>query len=293
MAQNIKDLKAVYFSHDCNARNDEKIISLRMKHGTLGYGLYFMLLERLGSCTNYVAKLDYDLMAYELRESPEILKSVIENFGLFKITDDKKYFFSQSFTSRMAYKDKSSINGIIGNLIRHGHATRDQLDQMSEDEITALNNKIKSEKSGANSGANSGGGRNKESKGSKEKEKEKEERREREKDARAIDILKEEKESELDVLWMQNKTQIKDAKKLIDSFNDKMDLEAAQGKIEFESKQLMPRFRTYVRQWVSNTLEKKERESKTPAPDSYESGKLPRKNYPNDADRMYSKMKRL
>ena len=34
-----------YFSHDSNARNDERILLLRMKHGAAGYGVYFMLLE--------------------------------------------------------------------------------------------------------------------------------------------------------------------------------------------------------------------------------------------------------
>ena len=37
-------MAANYFSHDSNARNDEKVIRLRMKHGAAGYGVYFMLL---------------------------------------------------------------------------------------------------------------------------------------------------------------------------------------------------------------------------------------------------------
>lgn len=70
---------------------------------------------------------------------------------------------------------------------------------------------------------------------------------------RAIDILKKEKQSELDVLWMQNKKLIDDKKKLVESFNDKMELEVAQNKIKFSAEQLMPRFRSYVRQWISNS----------------------------------------
>lgn len=38
---------ASYFSHDCNARNDPKILELRMKHGMAGYGIYFSILEKL------------------------------------------------------------------------------------------------------------------------------------------------------------------------------------------------------------------------------------------------------
>src|SRR5690606_27260686 len=77
----------------------------------------------------------------------------------------------------------------------------------------------------------------------------------REKSARAIDILKQEKQSELDILWMQNHKQIDDKNKLIESFNDKMDLELAQGKITFDANELMPRFSGYVRQWISNSIE--------------------------------------
>ena len=33
-----------YFSHDSNARNDERIIRLRMKYGAAGYGVFFMVL---------------------------------------------------------------------------------------------------------------------------------------------------------------------------------------------------------------------------------------------------------
>lgn len=73
-----------------------------------------------------------------------------------------------------------------------------------------------------------------------------------ENNARAIEILRQHKKEQLDILWMQNKNQIADKNKLVDAFNDKMDLELAQGKIEFDPQQLMPRFSSYLRQWVSN-----------------------------------------
>lgn len=82
--------------------------------------------------------------------------------------------------------------------------------------------------------------------------------------ARAIDILKQEKQNELDILWMQNHKQIDDKNKLIDSFNDKMDLELAQGKITFDANELMPRFSGYVRQWISNSIEAKAKAAPIP-----------------------------
>ncbi|GAA3639005.1 DUF6291 domain-containing protein [Flavivirga jejuensis] len=108
--------------------------------------------------------------------------------------------------------------------------------------------------------------------------KEDDNKKDSDKSPRAIDILKKEKQSELNVLWMQNKNQIPDSKKLIESFNAKMELEVAQGKMTFDANELMPRFKGYVIQWGANTKESKARFDKTPEPDSWESGKLPRRN---------------
>ena len=36
-----------YFSHDSNARNSDKLMKVRMKLGAEGYGIFFMLIERL------------------------------------------------------------------------------------------------------------------------------------------------------------------------------------------------------------------------------------------------------
>jgi len=94
----------------------------------------------------------------------------------------------------------------------------------------------------------------------------------------ALDILRNEKLEELNIIWMQNKKQIPDIKKLQNSFNDKMELEVAQGKIEFDSNQLMPRFKSFVRNWISNSQDANAKKQNTPEPDSWESGKLPNRN---------------
>ena len=107
-----------YFSHDSNARNDEKLVRLRMKHGAAGYGVYFMLLERLREERDYLSAKDYNMIAFDLRVDAAIVKSVVEDFGLFTFTDDGKCFYSESFTRRMDIKDtlrrKRSEGGKIG-----------------------------------------------------------------------------------------------------------------------------------------------------------------------------------
>ena len=94
-----------YFSHDSNARNDEKLVRLRMKQGAAGYGVYFMILERLREEADYMSAKDYNMIAFDLRVDAAIVKSVVEDFGLFTFTDDGKCFYSESFTRRMNIKD--------------------------------------------------------------------------------------------------------------------------------------------------------------------------------------------
>ena len=107
-----------YFSHDSNARNDEKLVRLRMKQGAAGYGVYFMILERLREEADYMSVKDYNMIAFDLRVDAAIVKSVVEDFGLFTFTDDGKCFYSESFTRRMDIKDtlrrQRSEGGKIG-----------------------------------------------------------------------------------------------------------------------------------------------------------------------------------
>ena len=56
-----------YFSHDSNARNSDELIPVRMKFGAEGYGVYFMLLERLREEGNYTSIKDYNTIAFDLR----------------------------------------------------------------------------------------------------------------------------------------------------------------------------------------------------------------------------------
>lgn len=86
-----------YFSHDSNARNDLKLIKVRMsKLGAADYGIYWMIIERLREEPNYMSIKDYNAIAFDLRVNDSDEKSVIEDFGLFDFTDDGKYFYSKA-----------------------------------------------------------------------------------------------------------------------------------------------------------------------------------------------------
>lgn len=97
-----------YFPHDSNARNDAKLLKVRMKYGADGYGVYFMLLERLRDDSEYKSVKDYNMIAFDLRVDASLIKDIVENFGLFAFTDDGECFYSESFNKRMSIKDEVS-----------------------------------------------------------------------------------------------------------------------------------------------------------------------------------------
>jgi len=98
-------MKAAYFSHDEDARNDPKMIKIRLKYGIEGYGCYFAILEMFNSEDCHA--LDYsqeqfDAIAYELHtkfDTKEFIDKCIE-VGLF--TTDGERFWSESFNRRFA-----------------------------------------------------------------------------------------------------------------------------------------------------------------------------------------------
>ena len=101
-----------YFSHDYNSRNDEKIKALIFKHGLKGYGIFWSIIEELYNNANEL-QTNYERIAFELREDVIIVKSVIEDFELFVISDN--YFGSMSVKKRLeerANKSKKASDSV-------------------------------------------------------------------------------------------------------------------------------------------------------------------------------------
>lgn len=99
-------MAGIYFSHDASARNDNKILNVRMKYGVEGYGIYFMLIERLREKENYMESTDYNALGFDFRVDSGKVKDIVNNFGLFVFTDDKKYFYSESLINRMSIMEE-------------------------------------------------------------------------------------------------------------------------------------------------------------------------------------------
>lgn len=85
----------MYIKHLSNARQDERMLALRMKLGWEGYGLYWGIVEILSASTNYECVKDYNRIAFDLRVGANIVKSLVEDFGLFTFTDDGERFYSE------------------------------------------------------------------------------------------------------------------------------------------------------------------------------------------------------
>lgn len=94
-----------YFSHDYNSRNDVKIKKLLSKHGLLGYGVFWAIIEELYNNTN-VLPMDYDTISYDLRIEKSVLISVIEDFDLFVFNE--KTFSSLSVSRRLKEREERS-----------------------------------------------------------------------------------------------------------------------------------------------------------------------------------------
>ena len=132
-----------YFPHDSNARNDERLVNVRMKHGPAGYGVYFMLVERLREDPEYMSVVDYNLIAFDLRIDASLAKSIIREFGLFAFTVDPERgecFYSESLRQRMARKDeitaKRKAASALGVSVRQENREKTKTAETSNQMVT-------------------------------------------------------------------------------------------------------------------------------------------------------------
>lgn len=138
---------AFYFPHFSNARQDRKLRRLRKQLGIEGYGIYFMILEVLREQPDFSYPFDdIDLLADEFGTSNQKIEVVVTQYDLFEIDKDRM-IFSQRFVEYLEpylkEKERRRIGGIKGNLIKYNHIAKHQIDEMTNDEILAFNERIK------------------------------------------------------------------------------------------------------------------------------------------------------
>lgn len=94
-----------YFPHEYNAKDDPKCERLIWEMGMEGYGMFWALLEVLRAQPDYTYPVaNIPIVAKKYNADREKMRSVVFDFGLFSIVEDR-IFFSNGLTSRMRVLD--------------------------------------------------------------------------------------------------------------------------------------------------------------------------------------------
>jgi hypothetical protein len=94
-----------YFSHDYEAREDEKIIDMLSDIGYEGYGIYWAIIEMLYK-NKGVMQTQYKRIAFALKADHELVEKVIKAYSLFK--HNRTHFWSESVKARLKIRREKS-----------------------------------------------------------------------------------------------------------------------------------------------------------------------------------------
>jgi len=96
----------LWFSHDCNAKDDPKIILLIDELGLEGFGIFWVVIETLRAQKSYKLQLKaVDALARRYNTTSQKMRVVVEAYDLFQIDGDE-FFFSSSLLRRMKKWDE-------------------------------------------------------------------------------------------------------------------------------------------------------------------------------------------
>jgi len=110
-----------WFKHQFRAREDEKLIRLKIKHkSSAPIGVYWQLVELIYENDGYI-KCDIEVIAYQLGDSVELVKNVIDD--CFNLTDDNRITHN-TILSQLEFREqsyqKSVEKGVKGSNKRWG-----------------------------------------------------------------------------------------------------------------------------------------------------------------------------
>lgn len=98
--------ESFYFSHDYGARNDPKLQKVRIKLGHEGKSIYWDLIEMIYEEGGKLLINEIDTYADTLRTTPQCIKALINDFGLFN--KNKINFWSESANGRLEQRNIKS-----------------------------------------------------------------------------------------------------------------------------------------------------------------------------------------
>jgi hypothetical protein len=103
---------AYYFSHDANAQDDPKCMVLIDQLGVEGYGIFWLLVEKLRAESEYKLPLIVlESFAKRWGTSKEKVNAVVKNYSLFIIENDE-FFYSNRLKQSMLLKSEKATTSI-------------------------------------------------------------------------------------------------------------------------------------------------------------------------------------
>jgi len=109
---------SLYFPHDHNAKDDEKILELRAEFGAEGYGIYWMLIESMFNNNGYLNRGAISGLCLGYGVAKDTLKPIIDfgiSIGLFSVDGiPHDMFTSIRVLDHLEFREKAISNGKKG-----------------------------------------------------------------------------------------------------------------------------------------------------------------------------------
>lgn len=100
-----------WFKHDSLARQDRKLRKLLAEYGWAGYGVFFGILELMAYDSDHRLEYDLQLLAHSLgltkKKEREMLRAIVEDYGLFVIDTEANEFYSPRMMTSLAEIDEA------------------------------------------------------------------------------------------------------------------------------------------------------------------------------------------
>jgi hypothetical protein len=147
---------AYYFTHDCNASHDPKILMMRSVYGAEGYGWYWMLVEQMRQQDNYKlpinGKYALNALASDFNANVDKLSAFVSDcvceFNLFVETEG--LLWSESLVKRMEKLDDKREKARQSALTRWGNQAQKNANALETDANAPKNDASKVNKSKVN-----------------------------------------------------------------------------------------------------------------------------------------------
>ena len=98
-----------YFSHDYNAREDEKILKLLRVLKLEGYGAYWVIVETLAKNGWSLSLESIEDISYLVRDDNDVITQIIYDFWLFEIDEEKQVFYSKRLLKHFEKRQEDKI----------------------------------------------------------------------------------------------------------------------------------------------------------------------------------------